>query len=272
MSYYIYHELQESSLCGQHCLNNLLQEPYFTSIDLAEIAQQLDAKELQYLTEDNDNQMNINRFINEGSGNVDNSGNFSLQVLKEALKSLHNIDLISWTSEEGRLDIIDPTIEEGFIINHSQHWYTIRKINDIWWNLNSTIQVPEKISPFYLSAFLSQLINEGSSVFVARGKIPPQKTSRGITSDNCKWYHIDELIKPTNNATATKSSFEGKGNKLGNGISNDNNLVDDYDDEELMLAKAISASLNDISSDPIELKKKEKEDIRAKRLAALSRK
>ena len=31
MNAFIYHEKQVASLCGQHCLNNLLQGPYFTS-------------------------------------------------------------------------------------------------------------------------------------------------------------------------------------------------------------------------------------------------
>ena len=38
---WIYHELQESQLCGQHCLNNLLQGPHFTAPDLAAIAEEL---------------------------------------------------------------------------------------------------------------------------------------------------------------------------------------------------------------------------------------
>lgn len=42
---FIYHEKQESLLCGQHCLNNLLQGPYFSAADLSEIAHELDAKE-----------------------------------------------------------------------------------------------------------------------------------------------------------------------------------------------------------------------------------
>ena len=43
----IYHEVQDSLLCGQHCLNNLLQAPYFNPIDLADIAQELDNLEYQ---------------------------------------------------------------------------------------------------------------------------------------------------------------------------------------------------------------------------------
>jgi hypothetical protein len=46
---YIMHETQDSSLCGQHCLNNLVQQSVFTTIDLSEIAQELDRLESDFL-------------------------------------------------------------------------------------------------------------------------------------------------------------------------------------------------------------------------------
>jgi len=43
----------------------------------------------------------------------------------------------------------------GFICNSSSHWFPIRKIEDTWYNLNSTNRGgPEIVSDFYLSAFL----------------------------------------------------------------------------------------------------------------------
>jgi len=45
--------------------------------------------------------------------------------------------------------------EMGFICNSSSHWFPIRKIEDTWYNLNSTNRGgPEIVSDFYLSAFL----------------------------------------------------------------------------------------------------------------------
>ena len=46
---YILHEVQDSALCGQHCLNNLVQQAVFNTWDLAEIAQELDRMEIEYL-------------------------------------------------------------------------------------------------------------------------------------------------------------------------------------------------------------------------------
>lgn len=47
---YILHETQESALCGQHCLNNLVQQTTFGAVDLAELAQELDAQERSMMT------------------------------------------------------------------------------------------------------------------------------------------------------------------------------------------------------------------------------
>lgn len=52
---YIFHETQEGLLCGQHCLNNLLQQTLFTAVDLSEIAIRLDETEREMLaTSDGD--------------------------------------------------------------------------------------------------------------------------------------------------------------------------------------------------------------------------
>jgi hypothetical protein len=40
---FIFHEIQEGSLCAQHCLNSLLQGDYYSAVDLAHIGQQLDS-------------------------------------------------------------------------------------------------------------------------------------------------------------------------------------------------------------------------------------
>ena len=51
---WIYHERQEAQLCGQHALNNLVQEATFTPDQLAEIAHQLDAMELTYMSQNDE--------------------------------------------------------------------------------------------------------------------------------------------------------------------------------------------------------------------------
>jgi len=60
----------------------------------------------------------------------------------------------------------------SFICNSEKHWFTIRKINKIWYNLNSTNQYPEIISDFYLSAFLQSVNQNGYQIFIVKGLIP----------------------------------------------------------------------------------------------------
>jgi ataxin-3 len=54
---YIYHEQQEGALCAQHALNSLLQGEYFTAVDLANIAHELDEEEAAL--DSNQNQVKI---------------------------------------------------------------------------------------------------------------------------------------------------------------------------------------------------------------------
>lgn len=42
---------QEGSLCAQHCLNALLQGPWFSPVDLAALAQSLDESERAHMAE-----------------------------------------------------------------------------------------------------------------------------------------------------------------------------------------------------------------------------
>ncbi|CAM9166412.1 unnamed protein product, partial [Ectocarpus fasciculatus] len=162
---WVYHERQESALCGQHCLNNLLQNAYFTAPDLSDIALELDGTRRDIC------QRQLNDSASFVSGNVDESGNFSVQVLRSALQRSHGLDLVSWSSEVGR-GTKDPTEENGFVVNAHDHWFAIRQINMQWWDLNSTLDKPGYISNFYLSALLSQYREEGCTVFLVVGNLP----------------------------------------------------------------------------------------------------
>ncbi|KAL3217885.1 hypothetical protein MRX96_031991 [Rhipicephalus microplus] len=58
----IFHEKQEGSLCAQHCLNGLLQGEYFTAVDLATIAQQIDEQERETMAEGGPEQRRLPAF------------------------------------------------------------------------------------------------------------------------------------------------------------------------------------------------------------------
>ena len=64
----------------------------------------------------------------------------------------------------------------AFILNHAQHWYTLRRFGSVspdpapeadpggghWFNLNSFNDAPERIGKLYLGMFLQQAQEEGA--------------------------------------------------------------------------------------------------------------
>ncbi|XP_034963176.1 ataxin-3 isoform X1 [Zootoca vivipara] len=167
----IFHERQEGSLCAQHCLNNLLQGEYFTPVELSSIAQQLDEEERIRMAEGGLSSEEYQTFLQQPSGNMDDSGFFSIQVISNALK-VWGLELILFNSPEYQRLGIDPINERSFICNYKEHWFTVRKLGKQWFNLNSLLTGPELISDTYLALFLAQLQQEGYSIFVVKGDLP----------------------------------------------------------------------------------------------------
>lgn len=122
---FLYFEKQQGRLCGQHCLNNLLQGFYFSANDLATIAQMLDRKEQSLHS------------ISE-SGNMDETGFFSLQVLEVAL---NNFGL---SMELCKIDN-SYSFHQAYIVNEREHWYAIRKFGKDYYMLNSLLDSPKVV-------------------------------------------------------------------------------------------------------------------------------
>ncbi|XP_037274423.1 ataxin-3 [Rhipicephalus microplus] len=169
----IFHEKQEGSLCAQHCLNGLLQGEYFTAVDLATIAQQIDEQERETMAEGGLNSDDYQRFVHQPSGNLDDSGYFSVQVIASALK-VWGLELVPYSSTDAVAQAAqaDPTQSTAYICNYKDHWFTIRKLGSRWFNLNSLLSGPQPISRTYLALFLAQLQQEGYSIFVVVGELP----------------------------------------------------------------------------------------------------
>ena len=246
----IYFEPQESSLCGQHCLNNLLQGQLFAASDLSDIALALDAQERA---------MGVSS--SSFSHNVDESGNFSIQVIRTALK-MYSIELLSWSSSDERMT--DPLKEElGFIVNRQSHWFALRKLNGSWWNLNSTLERPQLISPVHLSALLSQLREDNCSVFIARG-VPPPITDSAAGSSAGQYFDEHALLSGGAQIPSGVVPFSGVGHRLGG-------VGDSSASEDAELSRAIALSLGLVVDEETK-RKAAKEEMRAKRLAALGMK
>jgi len=204
----IFHEKQEGALCAQHCLNSLLQGPFFTAVDLASIAQDLDEAERQRMAEGNTTSADYLNFMREPSSNMDDSGYFSVQVICKAL-NIWNLDMMPYNSSAAEYVRKNPTDQKGYICNQQNHWLTIRKLGSQWFNLNSIKAYPELISDTYLSLLLAQLQTEGYSIFIITGEIPQCESQQilelcPVTSQAYKIYIEKQRVKTQPKEDAAK--------------------------------------------------------------------
>ncbi|CAK9803529.1 Atxn3 [Anthophora plagiata] len=205
----IFHEKQEGFLCAQHCLNALLQGPYFNAVDLAIFGQQMDEEERLRMAESGIDSEDYKLFLEQPSGNMDDSGYFSVQVISSALK-VWGLELIPYNSTESAAIMAqnDPLQMKAYICNYKGHWFTIRKIGRQWFNLNSVLNGPELISDTYLSMYLAQLLQEGYSIFIVIGTLP-QCPADDILMRN----PVEPLSK---GQTSSKTEVKGSSSSISN--------------------------------------------------------
>ena len=109
MTEMLYHEKQVAGLCAVHALNTLMQNSIFTEIDLMQIAHEFDRREKEVMMASGIDSTDflkfapssssvssslgfiylylfLCRYMAEDSGNVADDGNYSIQVIEEALK------------------------------------------------------------------------------------------------------------------------------------------------------------------------------------------
>ena len=87
----LYHEVQESTLCAMHCVNTVLQGPFFSEFDLAALASDLDRRERQMMLQAGGD------FLPDldESHNVSLDGDFSIQVCLQHLSIERNTYYVS---------------------------------------------------------------------------------------------------------------------------------------------------------------------------------
>lgn len=259
--YWVYHERQDALLCGQHALNNLVQQNAFSPGALAEIAGQLDQMEYNYMAQNNEGGTSSKDYLKrmaEGSGNVDESGNFSIEVLRSALMNLFNLELPN-IRQKGVGDKVEVTEIDGFICNRASHWFAIRKINDRFYNLNSTLERPEIISHFKLAAEMEALQSAGYSVFCVLDSLPPPCSSEAMMDMGLPqywWKEADLLSGKTDAMTRADDPWKntGGGRRLDGKSSasasgGTNNDMSGMTEEE-MLQMAVAASLEQSAAPP----------------------
>ena len=102
---------------------------------------------------------------------MDDSGSFSIQVITKALDNF-KLNLMPISSKDAGTALSDSVKEIAFICNFQSHWFTIRRFTEQWVDLNSHLKRPSLISDTYLSIYLTQLVQEGYSIFVVKGELP----------------------------------------------------------------------------------------------------
>ncbi|KAG0623684.1 hypothetical protein M758_3G193500 [Ceratodon purpureus] len=263
----LYHEVQESRLCAVHCVNAVLQGPYFSEVDLATMAQELDQQEQQVMLESGAGSTHYLNYMAEGSSNVDADGNFSIQVLNRALQ-IWNLQCVPLEAPEAADARADPQKQSAFICHLQAHWFCIRRVGEKWYNFNSLYPAPEYLSNFYLSAYLDTLKNSGWSIFVVRGSLPnsacwgnEDNVGRWLTSEEAE--RITRAAKDAQAEKSKASPVAKDGSKIGSAnlaaalaasfnpqaasASFSNNFGGDEDAD---YASAIAASLADIKCPP----------------------
>ncbi|XP_073466161.1 ataxin-3 [Aquarana catesbeiana] len=245
----IFHEKQEGSLCAQHCLNNLLQGEYFSPVELSSIAMQLDEQERMRMAEGGLQSAEYRTFMQQPSGNMDDSGFFSIQVISDALR-VWGLELILFNSPEYQILGIDPINERAFICNYKEHWFTVRKLGKQWFNLNSLLTGPELISDTYLALFLAQLQQEGYSIFVVKGDLPDCEADQLLQMVLVQQMQRPRLIGEdlaVRNQRVQKSEEETKLYDATTGM--------DEDEENLQKALALSRQQIDMEDEEADLRR-----------------
>ena len=226
----IFHEKQDGALCAQHCLNSLLQGDYYSAVDLAHIAEELDKVERSHMAAAGITK-EYEKFLSEKSSNYDDSGFFSIQVLQRAVESW-GLELIPY-SGQNEIAISaksNPVGQKAFICNFRQHWYTIRKIGKYWFNLNSLFKKPQLISNTYLAVLLAQLENDGYSIFVVAGELPKGPADAILTELQ---LNVNDIVR--------QSAINQREENLEEN--------EDFDDDELKKAIKMSLIENDLDLD-----------------------
>ncbi|KAA8518990.1 hypothetical protein F0562_016236 [Nyssa sinensis] len=167
----LYHEVQESKLCAVHCVNTVLQGPFFSEFDLAALASDLDRKERQMMLEGGAVGAATEDSIPEESHNVSMDGDFSIQVLQKALE-VWDLQVMPLNCPVAEPAQIDPEFENAFICHLQDHWFCIRKVNGEWYNFDSLYAAPEHLSKFYLSGLSGHSKRIRLEYFPGEGELP----------------------------------------------------------------------------------------------------
>lgn len=168
-----------------------MQGSYFTAVDLSKLAQDLDDEERNRMSENGLDSNDYRDFISQPSGNVDDTGYFSIQVISRALATF-GLELIPLNSTDERAQRArnDPTTVQAFIFNMENHWFCVRRFHTHWFDLNSLLNKPRYMSSLYLTEYLRQMKADGYSIFIVSGIFPD------CVADSSPPYYDERIVEP----------------------------------------------------------------------------
>lgn len=157
----VYHEQQRLMRCAQHTINGLLQEPAFDAAALTEIALNLDAGGKLSLAH-----------------RWPVLGNYDINVLVLALQQRGYE--VRWWDRRKSIEQLRSSAELdtslGLVLNErrallgfipSRHWLAVRRVDGVWYDLDSRLRAPVMLTPEALFERLQQHMSEqGGQVLV----------------------------------------------------------------------------------------------------------
>ncbi|OII74478.1 uncharacterized protein cubi_00031 [Cryptosporidium ubiquitum] len=189
-SFIVYWEKQGNDrMCALHCLNSLLQGPYFDEALLSNIAYEIDDMERRLLEKSNPK---VKTMSDNLSNNASYDGFFSIMVLQECLQR-HGYSCIPAANPKVQDYILYPSSCCGYIINSSEHWTSVRCVKGRWFNLDSLKAAPIHIDYFEVSRYLQEIMFSGKSVFVV------QKIQNETDSYSIPLPDPDPFLRPIKN-------------------------------------------------------------------------
>lgn len=205
----------------------------------------MDEAERLRMAESGEESDEYKRFLQQPSGNMDDSGYFSVQVISSALE-VWGLELVPYSSTDERVKHVfsDPGQMQAFICNYRDHWFTVRRLGDQWFNLNSLLPRPELISDTYLSLFLAQLKNDGYSIFVVFGELPHCDADRLLKLKPA----VPVPKAPTQNNSSRESDPDLQA-ALQLSLTEEKPTVVDKDEQELQEALRLSLQNNGMEED-----------------------
>ncbi|KAK1311817.1 hypothetical protein QJS10_CPA07g00058 [Acorus calamus] len=152
----LYHETHQSKLRVLHCINAVLQGPFFSDQDLIDLASSLSKIDPTLPSFDDD--IDFTHIISLG-------GPFSLKVLKAALE-VWGLQIVPM---EPALDL-----ENAFVCHSLGQWVCVRRVGGEWYSFDGARDVPERLPGPSLAVHLIDLLNDSWTVYAVRGDPPSE--------------------------------------------------------------------------------------------------